>query len=279
MAFFRYPGGKRKLRKPILAAIQDMVHTHNLTEYREPFFGGGAIGLEVLEKIPAIQHIAINDFDPAVASLWTAVIQYPEELIQKVKTFLPSVQAFNLFKSELLKLNTAPLQNNPAEILNVALMKLALHQMSYSGLGTMAGGPMGGQNPTDPTAIACRWSPAHLEKEILKASALLASRTVTTGGCMSQDFSALFAGDPAMIYLDPPYFDQGGNLYQHAFSTKDHVRLASQLKETDHQWLLSYDDCPSIRALYAGWATIQTIQMTCTINGSNLKSELLISPR
>jgi hypothetical protein len=43
---------------------------------------------------------------------------------------------------------------------------------------------------------------------------------------MSQEFSALFAGDPAMIYLDPPYYDQGGNLYQHAFTILDHERLA-----------------------------------------------------
>jgi DNA adenine methylase len=279
MAFFSYPGGKSKLRKPILAAIQNMVHKHNLTEYREPFFGGGAIGLEVLEKIPAIEYIAINDFDPAVASLWTAVIQLPDQLIQVVKTFSPSVQAFNSFKSKLLQLNTATFQNNPAQILDIALMKLALHQMSYSGLGTKAGGPMGGQNPTDPAAIACRWSPAHLEKEILKTSRLISSRAVTTGGCMSQDFSDLFAGDPAMIYLDPPYFEQGGNLYQHAFSSRDHLRLAKLLQETQHQWLLSYDDCPFIRDLYRDWATIQSIEMTCTINGSNPKSELLISPR
>jgi len=43
-SFIRYPGGKQKFKSEILAKLQ----LHPSLEYREPFFGGGSIGLEVL---------------------------------------------------------------------------------------------------------------------------------------------------------------------------------------------------------------------------------------
>ncbi len=79
---FRYPGGKTKLRKQILEAVKAVASENDITDFREPFFGGGAIGLSALKEIPSVTKISINDRNVPLASLWTAVIRYPDELIR-----------------------------------------------------------------------------------------------------------------------------------------------------------------------------------------------------
>jgi DNA adenine methylase len=90
----------------------------------------------------------------------------------------------------------------------------------------------------------------------------------------------------SLLYLDPPYFVKGNDLYQFGFSREDHARLSTTLKNTQHAWLLSYDDCPEIRELYK-WACIEAIDVNYSITAlkdkdtgerrSRTKTELLIS--
>ena len=93
-SFFRYPGGKSKLRNQITCKLNEIASYNNL-EYREPFFGGGSIGLLVFEEKPTLQRIWINDFDLGISSLWTALIKYPDLLKLLVEEFQPSVEMFD----------------------------------------------------------------------------------------------------------------------------------------------------------------------------------------
>jgi DNA adenine methylase len=81
---------------------------------------------------------------------------------------------------------------------------------------------------------------------------------------------------PALVYLDPPYFQAGRVCYRNSFNLTDHQRLAAALRRTNHQWVLSYDDCPEIRDLYR-WARIVAIPVKYSIAGSRDESELLIT--
>jgi DNA adenine methylase len=81
---------------------------------------------------------------------------------------------------------------------------------------------------------------------------------------------------PAVIFLDPPYYSVGNKLYQHSLSHGDHVRLSELLRQSDHAWVLSYNDCPEIRALYS-YARIECIDTTYS-TVKRRASELLISP-
>jgi DNA adenine methylase len=91
----------------------------------------------------------------------------------------------------------------------------------------------------------------------------------------------------AFLYLDPPYYDQGGKLYQHAFGEQQHIEMRDLLRDTQHKWVLSYDDCPEVMALYDGWSNVAridgvnySITAVRDVNGntqSRTKSELLIT--
>jgi len=275
MAIFRYPGGKTKLKKIILQYISEM-EDHTFSEYREPFFGGGSIGLEIIKK-KIFPSIWINDKDPALVCLWNSIIHFPHQLIRKIQSFTPTVDAFLDFKKNLLKLLSAP--KDIDEVIEVGFQKLVVHQLSYSGLGTLAG-PLGGKDQSSKYPIHCRWSPSTLEKKILREHKYLNSISLKYNECTNLDFEEVItlSDNPSVIYLDPPYYVQGNNLYQHGFTQDDHQRLAHLLSGSSHRWLLSYDECPPIHTLY-NWAKKEILSVNYTIHGANNKNELLIVPK
>ena len=287
MSFFRYPGGKSKLKNQIISNLISISKNQDI-EYREPFFGGGSIGLVMLQQNLNFKNIWINDFDLGISCLWTSLIQFPDLLKSKILNFKPSVENFDKFKIDLT--NEAYLCS-AEDIVSYGFEKLAIHQMSYSGLGTKSGGPLGGRDQKSQYKIDCRWSPDYICKKIDLLSNLFSSFNIKNSICTNLDFENLIKDDSqkALIYLDPPYFVKGSDLYQHGFSKEDHIRLSNCLKETNHYWLLSYDDCPEIREYYS-WANIQEIKdVNYTITAlkdkdtgerkSRNKVELLISSK
>lgn len=271
MSFFRYPGGKKKLLNQIHAQIPNLAGS----EFRDVFFGGGSVGLSILESNNLPRQIWINDKDIGLSCLWSAVINYTGELKEKIKLFKPNTQSFYEFKKELLEISDVP--DDERGIISVAFKKLAIHQISYSGLGVKSGGPLGGIKQESKYKIDCRWSPEYLCKKIDKIKKLFGKIKVRGEKCSSLDFESIILNSDckSFLYLDPPYYVKGNELYQHGFSAAEHERLMDCLKNTKHDWLLSYDECPEIRELYS-WAKIEECSVLYSINGSHQKKELLI---
>ncbi len=286
--FFRYPGGKSKLRKQIAGKLNSIAKNNDF-EYREPFFGGGSIGILMLEESPNIKEVWINDFDLGIACLWTTVIRRPDLLKKEVLEFKPSIEMFDKFKEELT--GEMPELDSDVKVTNFGFKKLAIHQISYSGLGTKSGGPLGGREQKSAYKIDCRWSPHYICKKIDILHERFSKLSIRGNICTNLDFCELINDTQcsAIIYLDPPYFVKGNDLYQHGFSENDHIRLAECLRATKHQWVLSYDDCPEIRKYY-NWANVEEIDgvsysITATKDKetgerrSRSKLELLISSK
>ncbi len=274
MSFFRYPGGKAKLSKPILSKIQEITQDKEITDYIEPFFGGGSIGLAVLESdiFPDLKSTMLSEFDFALFCLWVAVYVEPEKLTALVKGFNPTTESFYAFKDQLVNH-----RYDQDSMVLIGFKKLAIHQMSYSGLGVKAGGPIGGAKQTSKYDVGCRWSPDSISKKIAKYSKLLNKYDTLIHAC---DFAKTIelGTTKSFIYVDPPYYDKGSSLYQFSFDEKDHERLANSLKSVDSTWLLSYDDCPQVRDLYQ-WAEIEEVSVNYTITTVRTKNELLIYPK
>lgn len=285
MSFFRYPGGKSKLAKIIVSKLSDIASSNNLVEYREPFFGGGSIGINFIQSNQP-KSIWINDKDIGIACLWTAVIKDCAKFKEYVMGFKPTVAAFYKFKNDLLNLKEIPKDRN--SVIEIGFMKFAIHQISYSGLGTKSGGPLGGADQKSQYKVDCRWSPNYVCKKIDKMFNLLSKFNINQNACTNLDFESLIQDKSvqSLLYLDPPYYIKGNDLYQKGFSLDDHQRLADLLRNTPHKWLLSYDDCEEIRNIYS-WAKIDSIDVNYTITATKdkhtgkrlarIKPELLIS--
>jgi len=270
----RYPGGKDRIQNQILEPIAKYYNKHKNLEYREPFFGGGSVGLSLFNK-SYIRDIWINDKDYALSCLWTTVIKYPEDLCKKVQEYEPLVSNFYGFKENLLQEIITHI--DPIEL---GFQKLVVHRTSFSGLGVMSG-PLGGNNQTGKYKHDARWNSSSINKNITRINKLFSIKNVRKNKCTWLDYSNLLKDNEkdAFIYLDPPYFEQGEHLYLHAFSTHNHVDMRDILKnECKHAWLLSYDDCKEIRDLYS-FAHIEEITASYGIVNGRKKQELLICPK
>ena len=72
----------------------------------------------------------------------------------------------------------------------------------------------------------------------------------------NQDFQTLirhYDRPDAFFYCDPPYFSSE-EMYAVEFGWNDHVRLKRTLAGITGKFLLSYNDCPEIRELYADFS-------------------------
>jgi DNA adenine methylase len=156
------------------------------------------------------------------------------------------------------------------DIVRVGFSKLAAHKLSYGTLGVMT--------------ATCRrdedmwknWTPDNICQKINDLHPYLKRKDVRL---THSDYSKLITDDrePALLYLDPPYFEQGTNCYQHSFRYDDHIRLSELLKNTSHDWVLSYDDNPTIHKLYEGWSNVSKVRAKYSVAGHKAETELLIS--
>jgi len=262
MSLIRYPGSKDKMTGQIQEYFPDHLRLQLFAasgdrEYREPFFGAGSVGIRLITDVlnPGCR-VWLNDKDPALVAMWLSVKDHPRELAQKIQRFEPTAEAFWQFKES----DDKPTGN----IVEDGFRKLALHQISFSGLGYMAGGPLGGKNSENPAyPPGCRWRPMRLSKtvwELHKRLSRFKQLKITCG-----DFAPLIEGanESTFIYIDPPYYEKGPQLYKHSMSEHDHARLAALLGVSNASWVLSYDDHPEIRRLYS-WAEISEIKVTYT---------------
>ncbi len=263
LTFMRYPGSKAKLSKMFLDLFPDdarfELQSNRLRFYCEPFFGSGAVGLQVLNTLQArkLRTVLVNDLDRGIADLWLAVRDAPGELIRLVREFEPTPDNFYRFKDEDGKPGIDPILHG--------FRKLALHQTSFSGLGSKAGGPLGGRRQRSEYNTACRWNPERVVKCVRRCHALMAGYRRFEIAC--EDFATVLSRVPdhGFAYLDPPYYEKGEELYKHSMTADDHVRLAEVLHRAKFRWVLSYDDHPQVRGLYS-WAVIDSFEMTATID-------------
>ena len=54
-----------------------------------------------------------------------------------------------------------------------------------------------------------------------------------------------------MIFLDPPYYAKGKNLYTSFYEHDDHGKVAKAIKESAHKhWIVTYDNAEQIDEIY-----------------------------
>lgn len=250
MALIRYPGSKAKLWQQIATWLPDEMtcplwSQTRRWEYREPFFGAGAIGFQILEKLSRRCKVWLNDKDYWLVCLWNTVLVSPNELNEQIAAFKPTAEAFYKFKAEDGAVHTDPCK--------AAFQKLACHQMSVSGFGVKSGGPLGGRDQANAAyPVDCRWNPTSLQLEVLRLHSIL-SKFATPPRITCYDYSDLLKKAPrerCAIYIDPPYVKQGSALYKHAMVEQQHRELAEHVSKLKCFWAVSYDDDPLVRDLY-----------------------------
>jgi len=92
-------------------------------------------------------------------------------------------------------------------------------------------------------------------------------------------FIARYDTPGTLFYLDPPYWGSESDYGKELFSRQDFQRLADVLKGIKGNFLMSINDVPQIREIFA-WAQMEEVQTTYSVAGRGrglAAKELLIS--
>ncbi len=240
---FRYPGGKYyaiNILKPFWESIE-----HN--EYREPFAGGATIFFNK----PKSKINWLNDLDSELIACYK-IMQIPITrylLAQELSLEVASKERWReVFNSDA---------NN---IYEIAKKYFYLNRTSFSG---KLSSPAWGYRPKRSLPPE-RWS-----ERILPCGNFLENVKLT-----NLDFEEIIEtpGKNVLMYVDPPYYlPPKHKHYRCGFDKEDHMRLAETLKNTKHNFFLTYDDCPEIRNLYK-WANIYPTNFFYRVDNSSINN-------
>ena len=237
----RYPGGKAKLA----AYVKSLMQANRLLdgEYVEPYAGGAAIALELLFH-EYVSRIHINDVSKPVHAFWKCVLAHTEELCRLVLKTPLTVAAWD---KQRRILENADSQDE----VELGFATFFLNRTNRSGI--LNGGIIGGRDQTGPWKIDARFNAKELVRRI-EAIAQLNDRISLTRQDALKFLKSGVSRWPkeTLIYLDPPYYVKGRDLYWDFYEPNDHARLAGFVTEniTRQQWIVSYDNVQPIRMLY-----------------------------
>jgi DNA adenine methylase len=235
----RYPGGKSSL----YMQLRGLLRSNNLTSgiYVEPYAGGAGAGVALLVT-GQVQKIVINDLDPAIFAFWQAVVGEP-------LAFARLIEDARLDLKEWARQKEVYLTVHRDDYMKLGFATFYLNRTNRS--GALNGGVIGGQKQVGTYKIDARFNKPELAERV-RLIGMHASRI----GLHNKDGLTViqeYALDPTtLIYADPPYFDRSGSLYLNSFTEEDHAALAAMLNALNNsKWLLTYDDVPKVRELYA----------------------------
>ena len=239
----RYPGGKAKLAPYVKSLLQENGLLDG--EYVEPYAGGAGIALELLFH-EYVSRIHINDVSKHVHAFWKSVLDDTEEFSRLVMKTPITVAAWDKQKRIL---------SNPDDhgITQLGFATFFLNRTNRSGI--LNGGIIGGRDQTGPWKIDARYNAKELVHRI-EAIAKMRSRIKLTRHDALKFLKTGVSKWPkeTLIYLDPPYYLKGRDLYYDFYEHADHECIARFIMTSTgrQRWIVSYDNVPAIRRLYQG---------------------------
>ena len=253
----RYPGGKGKLARFIATLIKQNSLADGL--YVEPYAGGAAVAWELL-LTGVVRRVAINDVSRPVFAFWRSVLEQTDQLAALIADTPVDVATRDRLKAVICSPNNA-------SDLELGFALFFLNRTHRSGI--LNGGVIGGRDQTGKWKIDARYNKSDLIRRIERIAA--ARRRIELTNLDAVEFVESKSPtwpSKTLIYLDPPYYEKGSQLYYDYYSDKDHLEVARAVKSLKKfHWLVSYDDVLPIQEMYG---SIPALQYTIGYSARNV---------
>ncbi len=239
----RYPGGKAKLAE-FLAGVLCANGLHD-GAYVEPYAGGAGAALSLLFG-EYVERIVLNDADPCVFAFWKSILDRPKQFIKLVRDTAVTV-------SEWYRQRQVYCRRSHHSRLRVGFATFFLNRCNRSGI-IVNGGPIGGYHQSGEWKLDARFNRDDLVRRIEKIAAYngrIAVHNLDAIDFLKGIVKKMVDLEKVLVFLDPPYYAKGSQLYLNYYEHKDHARLARFIKnQRAFRWLMTYDDVSEIRILY-----------------------------
>jgi DNA adenine methylase len=216
-------GGKRRLADRLLPLFPQ----HEC--YVELFAGGAA--LFFMRPMPARCEV-INDVNGELVNLYRVVQHHLEEFVRQFKWAISSRQVFKWQ------------QDQPTEPLTDIQRAARFYYLRHHAFGGRVSGETFGTATTGPTINLCR-----IEEQLSMAHLRLGGVYVEHlpwHVCLEK-----YDRPHTFFYADPPYWETEG--YGVEFGWDQYKRLAEEMRKAKGRVMLSINDHPAIRELFAGF--------------------------
>ena len=261
----RYPGGKTVYADMIAEIIQ----LNNLQgrTFVEAFAGGAGAALTLL-LCGNVQKIILNDLDFAIYSFWYSILNETDGFLRLLRETPISIDEWRRQRSIY--------RNERDNQLHLGFATFYLNRSNRAGI--LAANPIGGLPQSGKYKINARFNPQKLEYKIQtianrKESITIYNQDATKFlGILNQEYHS----DDLFIYLDPPYYTKGKQLYLNHYREEDHFKLSNEIMSCSFPWVLSYDNAPKIIKLFSNIPTY-TKDLSYSIGPPSKTKELVIS--
>ena len=235
----RYPGGKWRL-SGFFEGILSLNHK-SPPAYIEPYAGGASLALSLLftEKV---SEVFLNDLDPAIHAFWQAALKHTREMTSLVR-------GTPITPREWEKQREIYLSGRRAGTVALGFSTFFLNRTNHSGI--LNGGMIGGKDQAGDWKIDARFNRENLIDRIARVGKF--KSRIHLLGIDALDLLKRVndnTSSSSFVYLDPPYFRSGRDLYLNAYAENDHVDVRDAVERLRRDWVVSYDDAPQIGALY-----------------------------
>lgn len=262
MAYYsplRYPGGKGKMYKQTL----EILTNNNLLgcTYIEAFAGGGNLALNLLFK-GNVNNIILNDLDYAIYSVWYSILNYGPQFIELIRNTPVNLEEYYHQKEIYNDTN--------ANILEKGFATFYLNRTNRSGIITA--GPIGGYNQNGNYLIDCRFNREQLIQRVQK---IYENRDrIQIFNLDAREFLIREFPENSFFFIDPPYYEKGGQLYRNSFDEQDHQEIAELVRNLQYPWIVTYDDVDDIISMY-NFSDYQEYHLTYTVERKYIGTEVM----
>ena len=233
----RYPGGKSKLY-PIVDAVIEASCLAGCT-YAEAYCGGAGLAVKLLLK-GRVSRIVLNDIDPAVYSMWDAIVHHSEELCAFLADVPLDIDEWRSMR-DVFESATGP---------SLELGKAALYLNRTNRSGILRGGPIGGMSQSGTYSLGARFNRDNLCEKIRAIAARSGDIELFNDDAIDFIDGELATRKGLFANFDPPYVVKGPGLYENHYTNEDHGAVAKKISSCDFPWVVTYDDSALVKELY-----------------------------
>lgn len=235
----RYPGGKNC----IFPFVSQLFYENGLlgVAYAEPYAGGAGLALRLLFE-EYVDRIYINDLDRSIYAFWSSVLAHPDAFCGWIEDVDVSMDSWYKYKEIQKGAQTA-------DLLELAKSTFFLNRTNVSGV--IKGGVIGGYEQKGNYKIDVRFKKKDLIDRIQKIARFKSRISVSNLDGLAFVKKMDSKSENVFIYLDPPYYQKGADLYMNFYSKADHEKLSTHVHKMKKKWMVSYDNHDFILNLYA----------------------------
>ena len=221
-----------------------------------PYAGGAGLALKLMME-EYVGDIYINDLDPSIYAFWNAILTRPDDFCKWIEDVPVTVEQWHYYKKIHSDYKTV-------DSFELAKSTFFLNRTNVSGVIT--GGIIGGIKQEGKYKIGVRFNKQDLISRIYDIS--MFSKRIHLYNMDGVDFVKDLERmrRSIFIYLDPPYYKKGSELYMNAFQDEDHRILATNVKKLKKNWIISYDNQDFIVQLYEEEPKVMYQLSQCTSN-------------